>query len=69
MIAMECNDFEVLRQTVSGERAVDETAFASVAMLAERLERLKKASSLFAGVEFSPAVKELSELEMVSAIC
>ena len=68
MIAMECSDFEVVQTTISGERKMDETTLCSVAILAERLERLKRKNSIFAGISFSPAVEELVEYEMVSAL-
>ena len=68
MIAMECSDFEVVRNTISGERVMDETALCSVAILAERLDRLRRKSSIFSSISFSPAVEELVEYEMVSAL-
>ena len=68
MIAMECSDIEVVRNTISGGRVMDETSLCSVAILAERLERLKRKSSIFSGISFSPAVEELAGYEMVSAL-
>jgi hypothetical protein len=44
---------------LAGERAVDEQTQAAMAILAERLERLKASSSLYAGISFSPDVKKL----------
>lgn len=60
--------FSVIRNCFSNGGRVDEGAMSSIAVLAERLERLKKTSSLFADVMFSPEVEELAERELVSAI-
>ncbi len=51
--------FCILGRSLSGERPVDEQTHASVAVLNERLEHLKKHSGLFAGIEFSPDVEAL----------
>ncbi len=53
------NHYRIVRESVAGDRPVDEQTCASVAILAERLERLKQSSSLFAGVTFSRHVKGL----------
>ena len=60
--------FNVIKDCLSNGRAMDEDAMSSVAVLAERLERLKKTSSLFADIMFSPQVEELAQRELVSAI-
>jgi hypothetical protein len=49
----------IVGECLADERPVDEQACASVAVLAERLERLKQSSSVFAGIGFSPHVKKL----------
>lgn len=49
----------IVGRSLAGERPVDEQTYASVVILAERLERLQKRSRLFAGVELSPHAKEL----------
>lgn len=51
--------FRILGRSLSGERPVDEQTYASVAVLSERLEHLKKHRDLFAGIEFSPDVEAL----------
>lgn len=53
------NHCRIVGESLTGDRPVDERTCASVAILAERLERLKQRSSLFAGVTFSRHVKEL----------
>jgi hypothetical protein len=60
--------YQVLSDTVTGSRAVDEESFSAVAVLGERLETLKRASSMFVGVSFSPEVEELASCEMVSVL-
>ena len=52
---------QVVARTLAGERPVDEQTHASVAILGERLERLKEHGGLFAGVEFSPHVRQLRQ--------
>jgi anti-anti-sigma regulatory factor len=50
---------EVVKESLSGARSVDEQTLASVAVLNERLQRVKKMGQKFSIVEFSPAVKKL----------
>ncbi|MEJ2649182.1 MAG: hypothetical protein P8016_12350 [Sedimentisphaerales bacterium] len=38
---------------------MDDHTFAAIAVLSERLERVKKLDDAFAGVSFSPAVQKL----------
>ena len=52
---------QIVSGSLAGKRAVDEQTFASLAILAERLERLKKLDRVFSDVAFSPAVKKLKE--------
>jgi hypothetical protein len=49
---------QVVGASLTGKRPVDEQTYASVAVLSERLERLRQ-SPLFAGVTFSPQVERL----------
>ncbi len=59
MIGTDSNHCRIVAGSLVGEREVDERTFASLAILAERLERLKKIDETFSGIEFSPAVDEL----------
>lgn len=59
MIGMDSNHCEVVRESIAGKRTIDEQTLASLAILSERLERLKKLDKVFSAVEFSPAVKKL----------
>lgn len=64
----ERDHFKVVNESLSGTRAIDEDTFSSVAVLAERLERLKRTSSMFDNITFSPQAEELACREMVSAL-
>jgi hypothetical protein len=55
------DNFRIVNEALAGERPVDEQTQAAVAILAERLERLKRSSRLFAGIAFSPQVKQLKQ--------
>lgn len=50
---------QIVAESLTAERPVDEQTCASMAILADRLERLKKSSDLFAGVAFSPYVQKM----------
>lgn len=50
---------QVVGQSLAGERPVDEQTGMSIAVLADRLERLRHSSNLFAGVMFSPYVQKM----------
>jgi hypothetical protein len=65
MLETASNHWQVVARSLNGEREVDEQTFASVAVLAERLEQLKRSDIAFSEVEFSPAVKKLQK-EMVA---
>jgi hypothetical protein len=49
----------IVGECLSGERPVDEQTCTSVAVLTERLERLRQSNSLLADIGFSPHVKKL----------
>jgi len=51
---------QVVGASLSGRRPVDDKTYASVAVLSDRLERLRQ-SPLFAGVTFSPQVERLRQ--------
>ncbi len=52
-------NLRIVNESLAGERPVDEQTQAALAILAERLERLKQSSSLFAEIGFSPHAKKL----------
>jgi hypothetical protein len=68
MIDQTCEIMEV-SNCISGIRPVDEGVLSSVAILSDRLERLKNSSSLFAGVSFSPDVEVLAQCHVPTVLC
>jgi hypothetical protein len=56
---MDSNHCQIVRDSIIGERTIDEQTFASLAVLGERLERLKKLDKFFSAVSFSSAVEKL----------
>ncbi|MCK4752927.1 MAG: hypothetical protein KAS75_05730 [Planctomycetes bacterium] len=65
---MDSSHCQMVSGSLAGERAIDEQTFASLAILTERLERLKKLGKSFAGIEFSSAVKKMSKQKNAVAI-
>jgi hypothetical protein len=59
MIDLYPNHCEIVKETLSGTRAADEQTLASVSVLDERLQRVRKLGQKFSIIEFSPAVKNL----------
>ena len=68
MIEADGNHCRIVEKSLSGERAVDEQTFASIAVLDERLKRLKKLDETFDRIEFSPAVKRLKKRRSTVAV-
>ncbi|MHC4170559.1 MAG: hypothetical protein ACYSWQ_26780 [Planctomycetota bacterium] len=59
MIGTDSNHCRIVAESLAGRREVDEQTLASLAVLDERLERLKKLGGAFSGVVFSRAVEKL----------
>jgi hypothetical protein len=59
VIGTDSNHCQIVRDSITGKRAIDEQTFASLAVLDERLERLKKLDKVFSAVSFSSAVEKL----------
>ncbi|MBP7053653.1 MAG: hypothetical protein KBE65_21800 [Phycisphaerae bacterium] len=51
--------FQIVGESLTGARPVDEQTCASMAILSDRLEGLRQSSDLFAGVSFSPYVQKM----------
>jgi hypothetical protein len=64
MIGMDSNHCRVVSESITGERKVDDCTLASIDVLSERLEHLKKFDSAFAGISFSPDVQKLQSRAM-----
>lgn len=52
--------WQVVKDSLAGDRTIDEHTHASMAVLAERLERVQKLGAQYAGIDFSPAAAKLS---------
>jgi hypothetical protein len=61
MIGMDSNHCRTVTEALKGKRKVDEHTFAALAVLFERLERVKRLDDAFAGISFSPAVEKLQK--------
>jgi hypothetical protein len=62
MIGMDSDHCRTVTESLEGKRKVDDHTFAALAVLCERLERVKKLDDAFAGISFSPAVQKLENL-------
>ena len=60
------SEIEVLRQGLIGQRPVDEELMTSAAVLADRLGMLKRSSSLFEAVSFSPEVEAIMAQQLAA---
>jgi len=59
MIEAGSNHCQIVRESIAGQRPVDEQTFASLTILKERLQQLKKLDKVFSSVAFSSAVQRL----------
>ncbi len=59
MAGIGLNHHQVVSRSLAGQRPIDEQTFASLAVLSDRLSRLKKLDRLFSSIEFSQDVKTL----------
>ena len=66
---MDSNHCQIVENCLNGTRPVDEQSMGSMAILGERLERLKKLDSRFNIVEFSPVAKKLAGHKMPLSVC
>ncbi len=61
MIGMDSNHCRIVTESLAGKRKVDDQTFSSLAILSERLDRVKKLDYVFAGVSFSPEAQKLQK--------
>ncbi len=59
MIGTDSNHCRVVTESLAGKREIDEQTYASLTILEERLERLKRVNGIFSGVAFSPDAEKL----------
>ena len=68
MIGMDSNHCRTVTEALEGKRKVDDHTFAALAVLFERLERVKKLDPVFEGISFSPAVQKLQNKRSTVAV-
>ena len=68
MMETESNHCRIVAESLAGHRQVDEQTFAALAILDEKLERLKKLDSAFYAVAFSTDVEKLRRRRNVVAV-
>jgi len=68
MIGMESDYFEVLNRSLTGDREVDQQSYVSMAVLSDRLERVKSLGKAFSGICFSEDVEQLSRESSALAV-
>ncbi len=68
MYTTEQDHCEIVRDSLAGDKTIDEQTFASINILAERLENVRKQHRTFIDVEFSPHVQALAEQELKLAV-
>ncbi len=68
MIGTDSNHCRIVAESLTGERPADEQTLASLAILEDRLERLKKLDEAFSGVVFSRAVGQLRSQSSTIAV-
>ena len=68
MIGTDSNHCRIVTESLAGERGLDEQTLASLAILDERLERLKKLDEAFSDVTFSRAVEQLRSQSSTIAV-
>jgi len=67
MIGTDSNHCRIVAESLAGKRKVDEQTFASLAILDEKLERLRSLGETFSDVVFSPdAAKLISQKNTVA---
>ncbi|MBN2316797.1 MAG: hypothetical protein JXM79_22910 [Sedimentisphaerales bacterium] len=68
MIGMDLNPCRTVAECLAGNRDVDEQTIAALAILEEKLERLKKLDSAFYAVAFSSDVEKLRSRKNAVAV-
>jgi len=68
MIMANRNEVQTVSDTISGRMPLTDETFCSAAILADRLESLKKISPAFETVSFSPDMEALMACEMAATL-
>lgn len=68
MAGMDSEYFNVLQQNLNGQKAPDTQTNVCLAVLDDRLQRLKRLGKQFEDIDFSPAVKKISRQNAALAV-
>lgn len=68
MIRTDSNHCRIVAESLTGQREMDEKTLAALAVLDERLRRLKKLGGVFSHVAFSPQVEKVRSHEYAVSI-
>jgi hypothetical protein len=68
MIGTDSNHCRIVAESLSGRRETDEKTLASLAVLDERLQRLKKLGGAFSGIVFSKDVEKVRRHEFAVSV-
>lgn len=68
MIEINTDDCQVVRDSMDGRRPVDEQTFTSIAILSERLARVRRLGKNFSNIKFSSAARKLARNENIVAV-
>lgn len=68
MYTIDLDPCEIVLNSLSNNRTIDEQTFASINTLTERLENVRRLHRSFIDIEFSPQVQALAEQEMKLAV-
>lgn len=63
---MSANEFQVVQDALTGRREADENALAAMAVLEERLERVRTFGGGFSNIGFSSEVKKMRRRSMAT---
>ena len=69
MTAMDSNYWQIVKETINGDRQVDAQTSASIAILNDRLARVKKLGEAFENVVFSPDVMKMAKQNHAASVC
>ncbi len=61
----ERNSFDIVNQSLTGQRAIDQKALVSLDVLSEKLQNLKDSNPIFANIGFSDYVSDISAMANV----
>ena len=69
MTAMNLDYWQIVKETINGDRPADAQTSASIAILNDRVARIKKLGEAFENIEFSPDVMKLAKQNHTASVC